>query len=399
MNRRATLRGGAVLLILVAGFFAGLYADQAYPEYMPYIGQRSVGNIDLTEAQQAARIIEANYVDSNFNAAKLSNGSVQGMVSALGDQFTAYFDPTQFKRLQESYQGKYSGIGIYLSFGTGYPLITATVAGSPAATAGVQKGDQITKVGDKDVKGFTADQATALIQGPDGTKVTLTVLRGDQTLTFTIARAEIQVPTVRSALIADHVLYVRIYQFGSKTSTEFASALSTGLPGTTGIVLDLRGNPGGFTSAADDVITQFVASGETFETHGRGGVVDKHQVGSHHAAPTEPLVVLVDANSASASEIVAGSLQVHQRAKLVGTVTFGKGSVQEDFELSDGSDIHLTVERWFLPNGQTIDHKGLQPDVAVKLASATDQFDVTQLSQGYANDSQLNAALALLTAG
>ncbi len=399
MNRRAALRGGAVLLILVAGFFAGLYADQAYPEYMPYIGQRSVGKIDLTEAQQAARLIQANYVDSSFNATKLSNGSVQGMVSALGDPFTAYFDPEQYKRLQESYQGKYSGIGIYLSFGAGYPLITATVAGSPAATAGVQKGDQITRVGDKDIKGFTADQATTLIQGPDGTKVTLTVLRGDQTLTFTITRAEIQVPTVRSALIADHILYVRIYQFGSQTSTEFTSALSTGLPGTSGIVLDLRGNPGGFTSAADDVITQFVSSGETFETHGRGGVVDKHQVGSHHAAPTEPLVVLVDANSASASEIVAGSLQVHHRAKLVGTVTFGKGSVQEDFELSDGSDIHLTVERWFLPNGQTIDHKGLQPDLAVKLASPADQFDVTQLSQGYANDAQLNSALALLTAG
>ena len=399
MNRRAALRGGAVLLILVAGFFAGLYADQAYPEYMPYIGQRSVGNIDLTAAQHAARVIQANYVDSNFNATKLSNGSVQGMVSALGDPFTAYFDPEQYKRLKQSYQGKYSGIGIYLSFGTGYPLITATVAGSPAATAGVKKGDQITKVGDKDVKGFTADQATALIQGPDGTKVTLTVLRGDQTLTFSITRAEIQVPTVRSALIADHVLYLRIYQFGSQTSAEFASALSTGLQGTTGIVLDLRGNPGGFTSAADDVITQFVSSGETFETHGRGGVVDKHQVGSHHDAPTELLVVLVDANSASASEIVAGSLQVHHRARLVGTVTFGKGSVQEDFELSDGSDIHLTVERWFLPNGQTIDHKGLQPDVAVKLARATDQFDVTQLSQGFAGDSQLNAALALLASG
>jgi len=399
MNRRAALRGGAVLLILVAGFFAGLYADQAYPEYMPYIGQRSVGRIDLTEAQQAASLIQANYVDSNFNATKLSHGSVQGMISALGDPFTAYFDPVQYKRLQENYQGKYSGIGIYLSFGTGYPLITATVAGSPAATAGIQKGDQITRVADQDVKGFTADQATALIQGPDGTKVTLTVLRGDQTLSFTITRAEIQVPTVRSALIAGHILYVRIYQFGSQTSTEFSSALSAGLPGTSGIVLDLRGNPGGFTTAADDVVTQFVTSGETFETHGRGGVVDKHLVGSHHAAPTEPLVVLVDANSASASEIVAGSLQVHHRAELVGTVTFGKGSVQQDFELSDGADIHLTVERWFLPNGQTIDHKGLQPDLAVKLASPADQFDVTQLSQGYAKDTQLNSALALLSAG
>ncbi|HEY1421224.1 MAG TPA: S41 family peptidase [Candidatus Dormibacteraeota bacterium] len=402
MNRRAALRGGGVLLILVAGFVAGIYADQAYPEYMPYIGQRAVGSISLTEAQEAARLIEAQYVNSNIDTSKLSHGSVQGMVNAInaaGDPFTAYYDPAAYKRLQQSYQGKYSGIGIYLSFGTGYPVITATVPGSPAATAGLQKGDQITAVGTKDLKAITSDQATALIQGADGTKVTMTILRGTQTLTFTITRAEIQLPTVRSAMIAGHVLYIRIYQFGSQTSSEFASALTTGLAGTTGIVLDLRGNPGGFTSAADDVITQFVTSGETFETHGRGGVVDKHTVGSVHKAPTEPLVVLVDANSASASEIVSGSLQVHQRAKLVGTVTFGKGSVQQDFVLSDGADIHLTVERWFLPNGQTIDHKGLTPDLAITLATPTDEFDVTQLSAGYAKDTQLNAALGFLPPG
>lgn len=275
-------------------------------------------------------------------------------------------------------------------------MITGTIAGSPAAAAGLQAGDQITMVGDKDTKGITSDQATALIQGPDGTKVTLTISRGGQTMTFSITRAEIHVPTVRSTLIAGHVLYVRIYQFGSATQSEFSSALSTGLPGATGVVLDLRSNPGGFVTAADYVITQFVASGETFETHDRTGVVDKHQVSSPHAAPTIPLVVLVDANSASASEIVAGSLQVHQRAKLVGTKTFGKGSVQEDFPLSDGADIHLTVQRWFLPNGQTIDKKGLQPDVPVTLASPTDAFDVTQPSLGYAKDTQLNAALAML---
>jgi carboxyl-terminal processing protease len=199
-------------------------------------------------------------------------------------------------------------------------------------------------------------------------------------------------------VVGDRVLYVRIYQFGSETSKDFSAALKNGLPGSVGMVLDLRGDPGGFISAADDVITQFVTSGETFETHGRNGA-NRHQVGSEHRAPTLPLVVLVDANSASASEIVAGSLQVHHRAKLVGTTTYGKGSVQEDFVLSDGSDIHLTVERWFLPDGQTIDHKGLSPDVAVKLASPSNAFDVAQPSQGYANDSQLNAALALLSGG
>src|SRR5437588_261604 len=398
MNLRVALRGGAIVLILVVGFVAGLYVDQAYPEYVPYIGHRSTSRIDLTQVQEAARLIQADYVDSNVDPKKLSHGTVQGLVSSLGDPYTIYFDPEQYKRLQQSYQGKYTGIGIYLSFSTGYPAITGTVPGSPAALAGLKSGDQIVKVADKDIKGVTADQATALIQGPEGTKVTLTILRGSETLTFTVARAQIQVPTVRSAMVGNRVLYVRVYQFGSQTSTEFSKALKDGLPGSSGVVLDLRGDPGGFISAADDVITAFVASGETFETRGRSGT-DRHHVGSSHAAPTVPLVVLVDANSASAAEIVAGSLQVHSRAKLVGTTTYGKGSVQQDFVLTDGSDIHLTVERWYLPNGVTIDHKGLNPDITVTLAHPTDSYDVTQPSLGFSKDTQLNAALTLLAGG
>jgi carboxyl-terminal processing protease len=396
MNRRASLRGGAVLLILIVGFAAGIYTDQAFPEWVPYFGHRSVSGVDLSELQQAVRLIQADYVDANLDTKKLSHSSVQGLVAGLGDPFSAYFDPDQYKRLQASYQGRYSGIGIYLSFTTGYPVISGTVPGSPAAAAGLRAGDQIVKVGDKDTKGITADQATALIQGQDGSKVTLAISRGGSTFSVTLTRAEIHVPQVRSAVIGDHVLYVRIYQFGTDTSTEFASALSNGLPGAVGIVLDLRGDPGGFISAADDVITQFVASGETFELRNRAGTVDRHMVGTKHAAPTLPLVVLVDANSASASEIVAGSLQVHHRAKLVGTTTFGKGSVQQDFVLSDGADIHLTVQRWYLPNGQTIDHKGLTPDVAVTLANPTDAFDVAAPAQGYAKDTQLIAALSSL---
>src|SRR5438067_6871770 len=398
MNRSVALRGGAVALLVVVGFLAGVYLDQAYPEYVPYIGHRSASRIDLTEVQQAARLIQADYVDSSVDTKKLSQGTVQGLVNSLGDPFTVYFDPEQYKRLQQSYQGKYTGIGIYLSFSTGYPVISGTVPGSPAAFAGLKAGDQVVKVGDKDIKGITADQATALIQGPEGTKVTLTILRGTESMTFTITRAQIQVPTVRSATVGNHVLYVRIYSFASNTSTEFSAALKTGLPGASGMVLDLRGDPGGFISAADDVISQFVSTGETFETHGRSGV-DRHQVGSQHGAPTVPLIVLVDANSASAAETVAGSLQVDPPRKTGVTPTSGKGSVQEDFVLSDGSDLHLTVQRWLLPNGQTIDHKGLTPDVTVTLASPTDVYDVAQPSQGYAKDTQLNAALGLLPGG
>src|ERR1041384_4961927 len=398
MNRSAALRGGALVLMLAIGFVAGAWVDQAYPEWVPYIGHRSVQRLDVTSIQEAARLIQADYVDTNIDTKKLAQGSVQGMVTSLGDQFSLYFTPEQYKRLQDNYAGRYTGIGVYLSFTTGYPVITGTVPGSPAASAGLQTGDQIVKVGEKDIKGITADEATALIQGTEGTKVTLTIQRGTQMLTFSITRAQIQVPTVRSATVGNGVLYVRIYQFGTNTSKEFSTALKNGLPGASAMVLDLRGNPGGFISAADDVITEFVTSGETFETRGRSGT-NRHMVGTEHQAPKIPLVVLVDTTSASAAEIVAGSLQVHQRGKLVGTTTFGKGSVQEDFVLSDGSDVHLTVERWFLSNGVTIDHKGLTPDVEVKLASASDAYDVAQPSLGYAKDTQLNAALNLLAGG
>ncbi len=398
MNLRVALRGGAVVLILAIGFIAGAYVDQAWPDYVPYLAHHNVGKIDLAEAQEAARLIQADYVDPNVNTTKLAQGSAQGMVQGLGDPFSSYFSPDQYRRLQDNYQGRYTGIGVYLSFSTGYPVITGTLPGSPAAAAGLRSGDLIVKVGDRDVKGVSVDQASALIEGPTGTKVTITISRAGSEMTFTLTRAEITVPTVQSSVIGNHVLYVRIFQFGSQTSADFSSALKSGLSGASGIVLDLRGNPGGFTSAAEDVISQFVTSGETFETRGRSSV-DHHQVGSPHLAPSLPLVVLVDGNSASSSEIVAGSLQVHGRAKLVGTKTYGKGSVQQDFVLSDGADLHLTVERWYLPNGQTIDHKGLTPDVPVTLADSSDMFDVQQASLGYAKDTQLNAALNVLTGG
>src|SRR6266702_4824771 len=272
MNRSAALlRGGAVALMLVVCFVAGLYVDQAFPEYVPYFGHRSTSRVDLRAVEEASRLIQADYVDTSIDTKKLSQGSVQGLVNSLGDPYSTYFDADQYKKLEASYQGRYTGIGIYLSFSTGYPVITGTVPGSPAASAGLKTGDQIVKVGDKDVKGITADAATSLIQGTEGTKVTLAVLRGSDNLTFTITRAQIQVPTVRSSMVGNRVLYVRIYQFGAQTSSEFQTALNGGLSGSSGMVLDLRGDPGGFVTAADDVISQLVTSGETFETRGRSG--------------------------------------------------------------------------------------------------------------------------------
>ena len=401
MKLRAARWGGAFLVVALIGFVSGLYVDQAFPgsPYLPYLAHHSVGRVDTTELQQAIQVIQANYVDRNLDATKLSHGTVQGLIASLGDPFSAYYDPAQYKHLLDSLQGQYSGVGIYLTFSAGYPVIAGTVPDSPAAKAGLQAGDQIVTVDGKDMKGSSAEQATAAIQGPNGSKVIFTIGRGGTTFTVTITRAEIHIASVRSAVIGNHVLYVRITQFGGTTSKEFGDALASGLRGASGVVLDLRDDPGGYISAADDVISQFVTSGETFELRDRDGNVERHDANGQHAAPSVPLVVLANANSASASEIVAGALQVRHRAKLIGTTTFGKGSVQLDFPLNDGSDLHLTIKRWYLSNGVTIDHKGLTPDIPVALANPNDEFDVTKPSLGYAKDTQLNAALNALAPG
>jgi carboxyl-terminal processing protease len=398
MKLRAARLGGAFLIVALLAFVAGLYVDQAFSgsPFVPYLARHSVGNIDTTELTQAIHVIQANYVDKNLDATKLSHGTVQGLIAALGDPFSAYYDPAAYKKLQDNLQGQYSGVGIYLTFSTGYPVITGTLPDSPAAKAGLQAGDQIIKVEDKDMKGATADQATAAIQGPNGTKVILTILRGATTFSVSITRAEITVPSVRSAMIGNQIFYVRIYQFGGNTSQEFDDALRTGLKGAKGIVLDLRDDPGGYISAANDVISEFVTSGENFELRDRNGSVDRSDASGQHRAPTIPLVILVNGNSASASEITSGALQVAHRGKLVGTTTYGKGSVQLDFPLNDGSDIHLTIKRWYLANGVTIDHKGLTPDIAVTLANPNDEYDVTKPANGFAKDTQLLAALNAL---
>src|ERR1700681_3257305 len=146
MNPRVALRVGAILIIAVVAFVGGVYVDQQFRGYIPDVAHHSVGRVDTTELQQAIQVIEADYVDGNLDASKLSHGTVQGLIASLNDPFSAYYDPAAYKRLQDSYNGQYSGIGIYLKFGTGYPVITGTVSGSPAAAAGLQNGDQVIAV-------------------------------------------------------------------------------------------------------------------------------------------------------------------------------------------------------------------------------------------------------------
>ncbi|HEX6547803.1 MAG TPA: S41 family peptidase [Candidatus Dormibacteraeota bacterium] len=398
LSRRPRLIAAAALVLgILVGAGGGIFADQTYPDYVPVlaIGQPK-GAIDQAAVNQALHVIEARYYSSHLDYRKLSGGTVRGMVQALGDPYSTYYDPQQFRSQQDNYAGRHTGvIGIYVSFQGDHPVISGLVPGSPAAASGLRTGDEILSIDGRDARGLSEQAASALIRGPIGTSVSMVVDRAGQSLTFNIQRANFSSPMVVSLLLGP-VLYVRVYQFGDSTQSQFDAQLKANLGSASGVILDLRDNPGGYISAAAAMISRFVSSGEAFEVRDRGGHVERTYVSGDHPAGSIPLVVLVNGSTASSAEIVAGSLEAHHRAQLVGTKTFGKGSVQVDFPLEDGGDLHLTVQHWFLPDGRSIDKVGLQPEVPVDQPSGQPEFDPVQPSLGYAGDAPLNRALELL---
>ena len=396
---RRGLLGLGALVVLLAAFIAGIYVDQSYPGYVPVLrlGAPPRAQLDRATTDQALRVIQANYYDPHVNYAKLSSGSVRGIVQALGDPYTQYLSPDEYRAQLDQYAGKHSGmVGIVVNFKDGYPVVSGVLPNSPALHAGLKTDDVIVRINGTDTRSLSQDQTATLIRGPAGTTVTLRVSRGGTQLDIPVTRADFQSPTVQSVRLDDGALYMRIYQFGETTQTEFDDQLRAGLPGAKAVVLDLRDDGGGFVDKARAVISRFVSTGEAFEQRGRDGQVEKTYVDGNHPAGSVPLAVLVNENTASASEIVSGALQARSRAQLVGTKTFGKGSVQMDYQLTDGGDLHLTVAHWFLPNGQSIDKQGLTPNVAVSLPDKQSMFDPVLPARGHAADAQLNRALALV---
>lgn len=393
-----------LLVIAIAAFYAGSLAEFQFGAFAPdwarsllfYTPPKS--NVDYRTLDEVFTTIQKHYVKANPDGVKLTEGAAAGMVGGLGDQFSRYLTPEEYRANQSFLSGQFAGIGASVQMKGDQIVLVSIIGGTPAEKAGLKPGDVVTAVDGQSTKGWTADDAVNHIRGKAGTSVKLQISRNGQTLTFDLTRQEINVASVATHVFDNKVLYVRVFEFGQRTATEFDQALKTNLTGPVNMVLlDLRDNPGGYVDAANDIISEFVSSGASTILVSRGGREDVRKVTGNGRAFTNPLVVLLNENSASASEITAGALKDYGRGQLVGVKSFGKGSVQEDFILRDG-DLHLTIAYWLTPHHHSIEKTGITPDMTVTLANAQDEYAVDRTPNDFSKDTQLTAALALLEA-
>ena len=324
--------------------------------------------------------IKAAYVEPVDDKTLLEN-AIKGMLSNL-DPHSAYLGPDDFAQLQEDTSGEFGGLGIEVGMEDTFVKVVSPIDDTPASKAGVQAGDLIVKINGQPTRGQTMTEAVDKMRGKVGQKITLTLVRGGGTpFDVTLTRAIIRTKSVRSQLLENGYGYIRITQFQVKTGEEVSKALAdlrkeNGNKKLNGIVLDLRNNPGGVLQAAVEVVDHFITKGLIVYTKGRIANSElRFSATGHDESEAVPMVVLINGGSASASEIVAGALQDQKRAVLMGTTSFGKGSVQTVLPLSNDRALKITTALYFTPNGRSIQAQGIIPDVEVRQAKVTGAQD------------------------
>lgn len=325
------------------------------------------GDLDLF--YEVWQIISEQYDGDLPDENELIYSTIRGSLDSLDDEYTRFMSPAAAARMREDMQGSFEGIGAYVNMtDDGYLEIVRPIADQPAARAGLQAGDIIIAVDGESILGKSLDDAIALVRGPRGTAVTLTVTREEVEEPFdvTIVRERIEIATIEAEMLPEGIAYVRLTSFNSVATQQLTQALTELLAqNPQALIFDLRDNPGGFLDQAVSVADLFLPEGVVlFERNIRG--LDK-VFQSKDGGPAEniPLVLLVNVGSASASEIVAGAIQDRGRAILIGETTFGKGSVQQIHTLSDGSELRVTIARWYTPEDNTIDELGIKPEIEV----------------------------------
>lgn len=322
---------------------------------------------------EAISLIEKNYVEE-VDDENLLYGAIKGMLSSL-DPHSSFMTPNSYKEMQIDTKGEFGGLGIQIAIKDNLLTVIAPIEDTPAYRLGVKAGDKIIKIDDESTKDMSIHDAVSKLRGPKGTSVTITVIRKglDESLDITIVRDIIKIKSVKSRIIDDDIGYVRLLQFQQKTSEDLENAIKKlEKSEITSLILDLRNNPGGLLNASVDIVSQFLPSGKTVVSiKGREGNETTFDSSDRDDHFQYNMIVLVNEGSASASEIVAGALQDWDRALILGTKTFGKGSVQTVIPLSDGSAIRLTTARYYTPNGTSIQTTGITPDIIVNTDTKT----------------------------
>ncbi|AII57515.1 peptidase S41 [Dehalococcoides mccartyi] len=322
---------------------------------------------NLSSIVTAWQIITTEYVEPDIiDQAALAEAAIKGMMDELNDPHSVYLNAEDYQASMEYDDGRYVGIGATVQIEDGV-IILIPYEGSPAALAGIQAGDILREVDGQSVAGFSLADLSPLVRGEKGTTITLLVERNTsaQSLLFEVTRDEILIPSVTSEMM-DDIAYIRISRFSERTDEELEQVLKN-LGSAAGIVLDLRGNPGGLVSSVINVASRFVNSGVVLTTVDNEGNSSEYSVVPKTVTTSLPMVVLVDQYSASGSEALSGALQDYGRATIAGKTTYGKGSVNRTFDVTDNTGIYLTIGRWYTPNGRMIEGQGITPDIELEL--------------------------------
>lgn len=366
------------------------------------------GSFDITNdgeptsnifADQSPRLEEVWYQvydeagDIVVDADHLIQGAINGMMESLGDKHSMYLTPSELTQLNISQEGSYEGIGAWVDTSGDFITIISPMAGSPAEAAGLKTGDVVIAIDGEDLTGVNPDIALQSILGPAGSVIVLTVEREDeeQPLEISITRATITVPSIEYQLLDNHVGYIQLYNFGENTSEDFVSALADLKDqGAAGFILDLRGNGGGYLFTAVNVLSQFIEEKTPiiYQVYG-DGTQDVWETNPGGIALDIPMVLLVDGGSASASEITIGALQDLERATVIGTTTYGKGSVHYVLPLSnENGAVQVTIAKWLTPNQRFIHEIGIEPDIVLEFDEEAYEADGT--------DNQLEKAIEII---
>lgn len=363
------------------------------PPILP--GQSDFSTEDLDLLVEVWQLVEENFDGNLPDDQELRDAIINAAMATLDDQFSLYLNAETAQRSREAFEGSYEGIGAFVEQNDeGYFVITRPIAGQPAALAGLLPGDIVLAADGVPLVGLTIEESITLVRGPEGTAVTLTILRGDQEpFDVTIIRQQIVIPVVEfePELLEGEIAYVRLTSFNTQAYTQLSIALETLMAQEPrALILDLRDNPGGFLNQSILVADLFLPDGVVLYERSIRGLEEVYESHTGDIAEEIPLVVLVNPGSASASEIVAGAIQDRGRGIIIGETSFGKGSVQSVYTLSDGSELRVTIARWYTPNNQSISGAGITPDI---------EETPSPLEFGGPDDNQLQRAIAYILTG